>query len=98
MAKFFSLPQKKCHAGRFVDSYRRHSAFDSSESSFFEIDTRARKCLDANDHVGACRINPGIIFSAVGLDSGVVWYFLGEHRHQSCLFSPFHSMIFKNIN
>lgn len=71
MAKFSSLPQKKCHAGRFVDSYRRHSAFDSSESSFFEIDTRARKCLDANDHVGACRINAGIKFSVVGLGSGL---------------------------
>jgi hypothetical protein len=52
---FFFSTKKKCHAGRFDDSYRRHSAFDSLSLSFFEINTRVRKCLDAFNHVGACQ-------------------------------------------
>lgn len=56
---FFHLLQKICHAGRFDDSYHRHSAFDSSESSFFEKRTRTRKCLGAHNHAGACRFNAG---------------------------------------
>jgi hypothetical protein len=49
---FFFPTKKKCHAGRFDDSYRRHSAFDSLSLSFFEMNTRARKCLDALTMLG----------------------------------------------
>ena len=56
---FFST-KKKCHAGRFDDSYRRHSAFDSLSLSFFEMNTRIRKCLDALTMLGHVNFYAGI--------------------------------------
>ena len=57
---FFSSTKKKCHAGRFDDSYRRHSAFDSLSLSFFEMNTRVRKCLDALTMLGHVNFYAGI--------------------------------------
>lgn len=63
-------PQKICHAGRLDDPYHRHSAFDSSESFFFESKTRTRKCLGAYTMSGHVDFKLGYSFVAVS------WFFV----------------------
>ena len=75
----FLHPKKKCHAGRFDDSYRRHSAFDSLSLSFFEINTRLGSVLDSLSMLGHVDFYAGISDFVAA-----VWGFgvhLGERRY-----------------